>query len=114
MIQHSSQRLILCIGASKDNSTTHLNRDFYIRIPSDLQRFFPRCEFLKVEQPLYRIPKAGNHWFRMYYEHYMKQLAMETSTYNPCLLHCRDLKQGFSIIGMQTDDTLIVADEAFA
>ncbi|EED22636.1 conserved hypothetical protein [Talaromyces stipitatus ATCC 10500] len=39
---------------------------------------------------------------------------METSTYDPCLLHCRDPKQGFSIIGMQTDDTLIVADEAFA
>ncbi|EED20822.1 hypothetical protein TSTA_040160 [Talaromyces stipitatus ATCC 10500] len=44
----------------------------------------------------------------------MKQLAMETSTYDPCLLHYRDPKQGFGIIGMQTDDTLIVADEAFA
>jgi hypothetical protein len=127
-IQRSSQRLILCIGASKDNvqfwirdvtqayiqSTTHLNRDFYIRIPSDLQRFFPGCEFLKVERPLYGIPEAGNHWFRTYHEHHVKQLAMETSTYDPCLLHCRDPKQGFGIIGMQTDDTLIVADEAFA
>jgi hypothetical protein len=127
-IQRSSQRLILCIGISKDGvwfwirdvtqayiqSTTKLNREFYIRIPPELRHFFPGCEFLKVVRPLYGIPEAGNHWFRTYHEHHTKQLGMETSTYDPCLLHCCDPEQGFGVIGMQTDDTLIVADKAFA
>ncbi|EED20884.1 hypothetical protein TSTA_081170 [Talaromyces stipitatus ATCC 10500] len=39
---------------------------------------------------------------------------METSTYDTCLLHCRNPEQGFSIIGIQTDDTLIAANKAFA
>ncbi|QGA14690.1 hypothetical protein EYB26_002346 [Talaromyces marneffei] len=39
---------------------------------------------------------------------------MEVSTYDPCLLHCSDSKQGFGIVGMQTDDTLIVANDTFA
>ncbi|EED22642.1 conserved hypothetical protein [Talaromyces stipitatus ATCC 10500] len=127
-IQRSSQRLILCIGISKDRvwfwirdvtqayiqSTTKLNREFYIQIPPELRHFFPGCEFLKVVQPLYGIPEAGNHWFHTYHKHHTKQLGMETSTYDPCLLHCCDPEQGFGVIGMQTDDTLIVADEAFA
>ena len=44
----------------------------------------------------------------------MEKLNMEISTYDPYLLHCSNLKQGFSIIGMQTDNTLIVANNAFA
>jgi 5-deoxy-D-glucuronate isomerase len=63
---------------------------------------------------LYGIPEAGNHWFHTYHEHHVKHLNIETSIYDPCLLHCCDPEQGFSIIGMQTDDTLIAADKAFA
>jgi hypothetical protein len=39
---------------------------------------------------------------------------METSTYDPCLLHCTDSKDGFGVVGLQTDDTLILADKKFA
>ncbi|EED13482.1 hypothetical protein TSTA_097380 [Talaromyces stipitatus ATCC 10500] len=39
---------------------------------------------------------------------------MTISTYNLCLLHCIDQSQGFGIIDMQTDDTLILADNTFA
>ena len=70
--------------------------------------------FLKVVRPLYGIPEAGNHWFRTYHKHHVEKLNMETSTYDPCLLHCSNSEQGFGVIGMQTDDTLIVADNAFA
>jgi hypothetical protein len=38
---------------------------------------------------------------------------METSTYDSCLLFRND-NTHFGIIGLQTDDTLIVADEQFA
>jgi hypothetical protein len=127
-IQRSSQRIILSIGSSKNDaqfyirditqayiqSTTYLNRDFYIRIPPDLAHFFPGARFLKIVRPLYGIPEAGNHWYRTYHGHHTKKLGMETSTYDPCLLHCSNPDRGFGIVGMQTDDTLIVADSAFA
>ncbi|EED15752.1 hypothetical protein TSTA_051890 [Talaromyces stipitatus ATCC 10500] len=72
-----------------------LNRKFYIQILPELCYFFPSYKFLKVVWPLYGIPEAGNHWFHTYHKHYTKQLGMETSTYNLCLLHCCDLEQEF-------------------
>jgi hypothetical protein len=37
---------------------------------------------------------------------------MEESTYDPCLLHTNT--NGFGIVGLQTDDTLFLADDTFA
>ena len=37
---------------------------------------------------------------------------MNQSTYDPCLLYAHE--NGFGIVGVQTDDTLILADETFA
>lgn len=37
---------------------------------------------------------------------------MKASTYGPCLL-TRD-EDGFGVVGLQTDDTLILADTTFA
>lgn len=41
---------------------------------------------------------------------------MKTSIYDPCLLYTPDNnnENGFGIVGMQTNDTLILADEIFA
>jgi len=36
---------------------------------------------------------------------------MEQSTYDPCLLY--SLSNGLSIVGLQTDDTLFLADQTF-
>uniref|UniRef100_A0A093V6J0 Transposon Ty1-NL2 Gag-Pol polyprotein n=1 Tax=Talaromyces marneffei PM1 TaxID=1077442 RepID=A0A093V6J0_TALMA len=80
----------------------------------EISTIFSRRTFLKVVRPLYGIPEAGNHWFRTYHNHHTENLNMDVSTYDPCLLHCSDSKQGFGIIGMQTDDTLIVANDTFA
>ena len=38
---------------------------------------------------------------------------METSTYNPYLLITKD-KDTFGIVGMQTDDTIILANKKFS
>ena len=38
---------------------------------------------------------------------------METSTYNPCFL-ITTLKDKFGVVGMQTDDTIILVDEKFS
>jgi hypothetical protein len=37
---------------------------------------------------------------------------MDQSTYDPCLLYTS--KNGFGIVGLQTDDSLILADKTFA
>lgn len=38
---------------------------------------------------------------------------MKTSTYDPCFL-ITDTDESFGIVGMQVDDTLLLADEKFA
>jgi hypothetical protein len=65
-----------------------------------------------VIKPLYGVPEAGNHWFNTYHSHHIKKLQMNQSTYDPCLLYTGNT--GFGIIGIQTDDTLILANTAFA
>jgi hypothetical protein len=66
---------------------------------------------LKVIRPLYGIPEAGNHWFATYHAHHTDKLKMKVSTYDPCLLYSHEA--GFGIVGLQTDDTLFLGDQAF-
>lgn len=125
-IQRVSQRLILCLAAlglhklylrdisqAYVQSTTNLNREFYIRPPRELQTELGLGEdsVLKVLRPLYGVPEAGNHWFKTYHSHHINQLNMDQSTYDPCLLQSNE---PFGIVGLQTDDTLFLADDSFA
>ena len=94
-------------------STTTLNREFYVRPPRELQNELGLGEdsVLKVLKPLYGVPEAGNHWFKTYHSHHVQQLRMDQSTYDSCLLQSNE---PFGIVGLQTDDTLFLADEKFA
>jgi hypothetical protein len=130
-IQRVSQRLILCITAiTQDDDTylylrdisqayvqsvTKLNRDFYVRAPAELAAILSVSQgtILKVARPLYGIPETGNHWFKTYHNHHVKELSMAQSTYDPCLLHIND-STSFGIVGLQTNDTLFLANSAFA
>lgn len=68
---------------------------------------------MQVVKPLYGIPEAGMHWFATYHKHHHEKLAMIQSTYDPYLLVTTspDL---FGLVGIQTDDTLFLADDKFA
>ena len=66
-----------------------------------------------VRKPLYGIPEAGTHWWATYNKHHQDKLGMQTSSYDPCLL-ITTTKEAFGLVGMQTDDTLILGDEKFA
>jgi hypothetical protein len=125
-IQRVSQRLILCIAATGHHelylrdisqayvqSTTNLNREFYVRPPKELQNQLglDRSSVLKILKPLYGVPEAGNHWFKTYHEHHINKLQMEQSTFDPCLLHSND---PFGLVGLQTDDTLLLASKNLA
>jgi hypothetical protein len=93
-IQRISQRVILYIAAitigttglylrdisqAYIQSSTLLNRDFYINPPPKLanQLNLEAGSVLKVVKPLYRVPEAGNHWFKTYHSHHLNKLAME-------------------------------------
>src|SRR6266571_9174464 len=66
-----------------------------------------------VLKPLYRIVEAGTHWWATYSKHYKEKLLMTTSTFNPCFL-ITTTGTPFGIVGMQTDNTIILGDNQFS
>ena len=124
-IQRASQRVILCLAAvltgigiylrditqAYTQSASDLVRDIYARPPREID-LWTNC-LLRIIKPLYGIAESGNHWFNTYHKHHLEELHMKQSTYDPCLL---STNQGdpFGMIALQTDDSLIVASEAFA
>ena len=124
-IQRVSQRLILYIAAIglyslylRDISqayvqfTINLNYEFYVRLPRELQSELRigKDTVLKVLKPLYGVPEAGNHWFKTYYLYHVQQLYIDQSIYNSYLLQSN---KPFSIVGLQTNNTLFLVDETF-
>ena len=128
-IQRSSQRIMFAIAPSlcalgihfwlRDitqayvQAKTHLNRTILAYIPKELESKFPPQTIMHLVKPLYGIPEAGLHWWVTYFKHHTNKLLMETSTYDPCLL-ITNSKEYFGVVGMQTDDTLILADMEFS
>ncbi|KAE8549025.1 hypothetical protein EYB25_007540 [Talaromyces marneffei] len=112
-VQEDTKLYLRDVTQAYTQLTMLLNRDFYVRPPPELTATF-QSSILKVIRPLYGIPEAGNHWFRTYHRHHTDRLKMETSTFDPCLLHCSEPNTGFGIVGMQTDDTMLLADDLFA
>ena len=48
----------------------------------------------------------------IYYKHYKEKLFIIISTYNPCFL-ITTKKEAFGLVGMQTDNILILASKEF-
>lgn len=69
---------------------------------------------MKVIKPLYGVPEAGAHWFNIYHTYHINKLSMMESTYDSCLLYMVGSNKGFGVVGLQIDDTLILADDIFA
>jgi len=130
-IQRASQRVMIALAPSlaKDlskkisllihditqayiQSTTLLNRLILANLPKEMKDKFPLNTIMVVRKPLYGIPKAGTHWWATYHKHHKEKLAMATSTYDPCLL-ITTTDKAFGVVGMQTDDTLILGSKEF-
>src|SRR6266702_4133853 len=96
-------------------SAIKLNQDFYIKAPLKFNTAFKVLQniILKNFKPLYGIPEAGNHWFKIYYNHHIKELNINQSIYNPCLFHLNN-PINFKIIGLQTNNTFLLANLVFA
>jgi hypothetical protein len=65
-----------------------------------------------IRKLLYGIPEAGTHWWATYYKHHREKLVIATSIYDPCLLIIIT-KRAFNIVGIQTDNTLILRSKEF-
>ncbi len=120
-----SQRIILVLAAiTKHNlylrditqtyvqSKTSLNREFFIRSFFELN--LSERSILKVIKSLYDVSETETHWFNTYQKHHKKKLSMIESTFDSCLLHIFEFINQFEIVSLQTDDTLILADDEFA
>ncbi|KAM4061617.1 reverse transcriptase (RNA-dependent DNA polymerase) [Hirsutella rhossiliensis] len=130
-IQRVSQRLILAIapGLLQGNgmtlslrditqaypqSQTELFRTILTYLPTELQGKYPHGTIIRVIKPLYGIAETGVHWYRTYQQHHLKNLDMSTSTYDSCLLITNTGPNTFGIVGMQTDDTLMLGTDSFS
>jgi hypothetical protein len=94
-------------------SITPLVRVIFVRPPKEMAQELPPGMIFKVVKPLYGVPEAGMHWYGTYSTYHREKLSMDTSTFDPCLLVTRDEDGPFGMVGMQTDDTLILGDDAF-
>ena len=130
-IQRVSQRLPIAIAACLHLSTalelrditqaypqsqTVLQRYILAQLPSELKNKYPPGTVLHVIKPLYGVAESGVHWFTTYQKHHIENLHMVSSTYDPCLMVVNKdaTNHGFGMVGMQTDDTLIVASPDFS
>lgn len=127
-IQRSSQRIILALAPSllphvkiylRDitqayvQSQSQLNRTILASLPKEIEHLYPRGTIMKVIKPLYGIAESGNHWYTTYSRHHKTKLGMASSPYDPCLM-ISDGTHGFGVVGMQTDDTIILSDDQFS
>jgi hypothetical protein len=128
-IQRASQRLIIALAPTlmkrgmsvylRDitqaytQSETQLRRLILAQLPVQIRDQYPSDTVMIILKPLYGIAEAGTHWWATYIRHHKENLSMITSTYDPCCL-ITSTGTPFGIVGMQTDDTLILADTQFA
>ncbi len=136
IIQRMSQRIILALTTTTKHdlylrditqtyvqSKTSLNKQFFIRSLFELD--LSKDSILRVVKPLYGVLETETHWFNTYQKHHKNKLSMIESTFDSCLLHISQtefiefinqshLINHFGVIDIQTDDTLILADDDFA
>src|SRR6266567_5622364 len=63
-------------------------------------------------KPLYGIAEAGTYWWATYSKYYKEKLLMTTSTFNPYFL-ITTMGTPFGIVGMQTNNIIILGDDQF-
>lgn len=91
-------------------SKTLLNREIYVRPRNG---WAEKGTLWKVILPLYGLAETGTHWFQTYHQHHENRLGMVNSTFDMCLLHTNETDSVFAVVGLQTDDTLILGNKDF-
>jgi hypothetical protein len=126
-IQRASQRILMAlmptliglgikvalrdISQAYTQSHSELQRRIFAYLPKEIAHLYPPGTIMRINKPLYGIAESGLHWFATYSTHHKQNLKIINSTYDPCLFITKDML--FGLVGMQTDDTLIVAEQRF-
>ena len=61
---------------------------------------------------LYKIAKAGTYWWAIYSKYYKKKLLIIIFIFDPCFF-ITTIGTLFGIVGMQTDNIIILRDDQF-
>ena len=97
------------------HSETILDRLVLIKLFVELKNKYPEGIIIRVIRPLYRITESGVYWWTTYQNHHRNLLDIITSSFDPYLLITDQAgENGFGIVGMQTDDILILLTATFS
>lgn len=116
-ISRAAQRLTIALASSlpamksfiRDisqayvQSETRLERPVYVRALSEMG--LGPDKVLLVTKPLYGIPESDLHWFITYHDHHTKELVMNSTRGDSCLLYKRDESGLSGITALQVDDS---------
>lgn len=91
----------------------NLQRDILGKLLFEMEDQHPLGTIMRIVKPLYGIAESGVYWFATYYIYLCNRLKILTSLYDPCLFVSNDSAVGFGIIGMQTDNILMLCDDLF-
>ena len=69
---------------------------------------------MKVIKLLYAVPETSAYWFNTYQTYHINKLAMIKSIYDSYLFYTDDNDKDLGIVGLQIDNTLILANDIFA
>ena len=86
MSRYNFQMYLRDIFQTYIQSKTKLERDIVAWLPKEMANKLPQGTVMVIIQPLYGIAESGNHWWSIYYKHYLENLTIEASTFDPCLL----------------------------
>ena len=97
------------------HSETTLDRLVLAKLPVELKDKYPEGTIMRVIRPLYRIAESGVYWWTIYQNHHRNFLGMVPSSFDPYLLITDQAgKDGFGIVSIQTDNTLILSTAIFS
>ncbi|KAM4067193.1 DUF1421 multi-domain protein [Hirsutella rhossiliensis] len=109
-IQRVSQRLILAIAPG-------LLQNYGITLSlRDITQAYPQSQTKLSRTILTYLPTElqGKYLTEQLFQHHLEKLDMSTSTYDSCLLISNTGPDTLGIVGMQTDDTLILGTNNFS
>lgn len=107
-----ARNINLCIRdirQSYSQPQSSLKRVVYAYLLKEMKAIYNEDTIIRLVKPSYGIEEASLHWFATYFKYHLNNLQKEISTYDPCLLISNSNKQ-FAVVGIQTDDALILTD----
>lgn len=93
-------------------SRSCLERKIFLKPPSEMK--LPDQKILLALKPLYGQPEAGQHWFFTYSEQHKRELEMQSSTTDKCVLYCASTSSPLlDVVILQVDDSYEIGNKEF-